>query len=74
MRLPSHREGLTEALRGLNRAPFVLGVFFLLIAALGVAVLVLGGWSWYFASMGLVSAMSGVGLVVLYYRLHRYDQ
>jgi Flp pilus assembly protein TadB len=60
---------MADSLRSMNRAPFVLGLLGLTSAAFSIAALVLGGWSWGLALMGLVALAGGTGLIVLYYRL-----
>lgn len=65
-----HRS-MIENLKTLNRAPFVLGLLCLFLVMLSLVVLIWGGWRWDLALIGLGNLLLGLGLLGLYYRLHR---
>lgn len=62
-----------DEIRGLNRAPWVVGLTALISGGLGIIALGLSDWSWPLALLFLLSLALGVLLVAAYYGLRQED-
>jgi fatty acid desaturase len=58
-----------DEFRSLNRAPFAVGLIALVAAILGLIALGVGGWSWWFAILTVLTLALGVGLIAVYYQV-----